>query len=421
MANQLIQNVKGTRDFYPEDKAFMNWLYEKMRLVSEQFGYQEFDGPEIEYLDLYAEKTSEEILKEQAFTMMDRDERALMLRPELTPTMARMVAQKARQLTMPVRWWMFGRAWRYEKPQRGRGREFFQWEANILGPESPAADAEILALIGMFFKELGLTPAQIVVRVNDRSYFEQVIRENSISQDKFLPLLRIVDRKEKISGEEFSRLLLDEGLIEAQVAALNIYFNDRDYSKSPWLSQVFEALKKYGDVFDYVSYDPTIARGLDYYTRTVFEAWDKTGILRRAIFGGGRFDNLTATIGGDRVPGVGFAVGDMGITEVLEQFGKKPTLSAPCAKVLVTVFNVGMMPFSIEVSSLLRLNGIATECWPDGDTKLEKQLKYADQKGIGYVVVIGPDEKNENMVVVKNLENRSQQRITKEELVSYLK
>jgi histidyl-tRNA synthetase len=358
MSQQLVQNVKGTRDFYPEQKAFMSWLYGKMKKVSELYGYQEYDGPEIEYMDLYAEKTSEEILKEQAFTLKDRDDRTLMLRPELTPTFARMVAKKSRELIKPVRWWMFGRAWRYEKPQRGRGREFFQWELNILGPETPEADAEIFAVLGSFFKELGLSPQEVVVRVNDRSYFEQVISENGISSDKYMPLLRIVDRKEKISGEEFNSLLAAEGLTEAQISALNSYFTDRDYSKSPWLSSLFAYLATYEGVSDYFVYDPTIARGFDYYTRTVFEAWDKTGNLRRAVFGGGRFDNLTATIGGERVPGMGFAVGDMGITELLEQFGKKPDLQAQTAQVLVSVFSQDLMNRSIAVSSLLRSAGI---------------------------------------------------------------
>jgi histidyl-tRNA synthetase len=421
MSKQLIQSVKGTRDFYPEDMAFRNWLYSKMRKASELYGYQEYDGPEIEYLDLYAGKTSEEILKEQAFTLKDRDDRTLMLRPELTPTFARMVAQKSQQLLKPIRWWMIGRAWRYEKPQRGRGREFFQWEVNILGPETPEADAEVLAVIGTFFKEVGLTTDEVVVRVNDRSYFEQIIKENGIDTEKYLPLLRIIDRKEKISGDEFNNLLAEEGLSGEQIEGLNRYFDDKDFSKAPWLSKVFESLEKYGDISKYFVYDPIIARGLDYYTRTVFEAWDKTGNLKRAIFGGGRFDNLTATIGGDRVPGVGYAVGDMGITEVLQQFGKVPVLTPSTATVLVSVFNPEMMGESLKISASLRAAGVSCECWTDGDTKLEKQLKYADQKGIKYIVIAGPDEFSRGEVFVKNLAERSQENISIEKLSEFFR
>lgn len=421
MAKDLVQNVKGTRDFYPEDKAFQNWLYQKIRKVSERFGYQEFDGPEIEYMDLYADKTSEEILRDQAFTMKDKDERTLMLRPELTPTFARMVAEKANVLLKPIRWWMFGRCWRYEKPQRGRGREFFQWEINILGPEQPEADAEIIAVAVQLFKELGLSSDEIVIRLSDRSYFNYILDENNIGEDKYLPLLRIVDRKEKISADEFNSLLASEGLDDKQIEALNRYFNSNDYQESDWLIRLFDALESYPDVLDYVKYDPTIARGFDYYTRTVFEAWDKTGGLKRALFGGGRFDNLTETIGGDRVPGVGMAPGDMPIKEILEQFGKMPQLNVKCAEVLVTVFNQDLIYKSLECAAMLREAGIDTECGVDAEVRLEKQLKYADQKGIPFVVIIGPDEAEVNQVMLKDLKNKSQEKMELNELVGKLK
>ncbi len=404
----MVQNVKGTRDFYPEDKAFMNWLYGKIRLVSERFGYQEFDGPEIEYLDLYADKTSEEILKEQAFTMQDRDGRAIMLRPELTPTMARMVAARSQQLLKPIRWWYLGRCWRYEKPQRARAREFFQWEINILGAESPEADAEILALAAMFFKEIGLTPDEVVIRVSDRSYFNSVLEKNNINSELYVPLLRIVDRKEKINQEEFDESLRLEGLNDAQISGLNEYFQSKDFQGSPWLVSVFKALESYPGASDYILYDPTIARGFDYYTRTVFEAWDRTRGLKRALFGGGRFDNLTETIGGERVPGVGMAPGDMPIKELLEQFDKKPLTLPKVADVFVSVFNEDLLSKSIQCASLLRANGIDTECAVSTDVKLEKQLKYADQKGIVYFIIIGPDENTNNQVLVKNLIEKTQ-------------
>jgi len=420
MSKDLTPAVKGTRDFYPEEMAFRKWLFGIMRDVSESFGYQEFDGPEIEYLDLYAGKTSEEILSEQAFMTQERDGTKIMLRPEITPTFARMVAQKSRGLLKPVRWYAIGRCWRYEKPQRGRAREFFQWELNILGPESAEADAEILAILATFFQKLGLTPEEVVVRVNDRSYFEQVITENGISADKYMPLLRIVDRKEKISTEEFNADLRAEGLSEEQVVALNRYFDEKDYSQSSWLSRVFTALESYPGVSGYIVYDPTIARGLDYYTRTVFEAWDKTGNLRRALFGGGRFDNLTAAIGGERVPGVGYAVGDMGITEVLEQFGKKPDLSAPVVTLLVSVLSQETLSRSIEVVSYLRSAGVRCELWSDAVSDLGKQLKYANNKKIPYLAIIGEDEISSNTVVIKDMLSGEQSSMELEAVAGFI-
>ncbi len=420
MNKTLVQNVTGTRDFYPEDFVLRDWLYQKMRKVSALFGYQEYDGPEIEYITLYADKTSEEILAEQVFTLKDRDDRTLVLRPELTPTFARLVAQKSQQLIQPIRWFMFGRGWRYEKPQKGRGREFFQWEINVLGPETPEADAEILAIAGTFFKEIGLTPDEVIIRVNDRSYFEGFITSLGIEKDKYMPLLRIIDRKEKVSQEEFDEMLFEQGLSDEQVEKLNAFFKDTDVTKAPWLSKVFAALDKYEGIRDYIVYDPIIARGFDYYTRTVFEAWDKTGGLKRSLFGGGRFDNLTATIGGDRIPGVGMAPGDMPIMEVLKQFNKLPDIRPQSAVALVTIFDESTKEVSLEIANTLRSVGIRTELWVEPGIKLEKQLKYADSKNIPYVIIIGPDEAKEKKVTLKDLQNRTQTQYTIDELLRLL-
>ncbi len=417
---QLVQAVKGTRDFYPEDMAFRRWLYGKIQAISEKFGYQEFDGPSIEYIDLYTDKTSEEILKDQVFTLKDRDDRTLVLRPEITPTFARMVAQKSGSLIKPIRWYSFGRGWRYEQPQKGRGREFFQWEINILGPETPEADAEIIAIAAEFFKELGITPDEVTIKANDRSYFEQILKENDIPVEKFMPLLRIIDRKKKISGEEFNELLQDEGLSGKQVEALNQYLGSKDYSKSEWLSRVFASLASYPDAMAYVEYDPSIARGFDYYTRTVFEAWDKSGGLKRSLFGGGRFDNLTETMGGERVPGVGMAPGDMPIQVLLEELGKMPNIKPETAKVLVTVFSADLMSKSLAVALRLRSGDINTETWLEPGAKLDKQLKYADQKGIPFCIIIGPDEAKNNTVTLKDLKNQTQETISLDAVIQKL-
>ncbi len=420
MSKQLTPNVKGTRDFYPEDFAVRQWLYKNIQKVSHRFGYQEFDGPMIEYLDLYTDKTSEEILKDQTFSLKDRDDRDLVLRPEITPTFARMVAQRAHQLPRIVRWFSFARAWRYEQPQKGRGREFFQWEINLLGPESPAADAEILAIAVEFFKQLGLNADQVVIRVSDRSYFDQSIKQAGIDGSKYLPLLRAIDRKEKISQDEFDQLLLDQGLNHDQVSLINNYLSNPDYSGSEWLTSVFKALDSFPNVKDYIKYDPIITRGFDYYTRTVFEAWDKTGGLRRALFGGGRFDNLTETLGGERVPGVGMAPGDMPVLELLNQFKLLPQIKPEVCKVLVTVFSGDLLAKSLEIGSQLRSQDIATEVWL-GDPKLDKQFKYADQKEIPYVVVVGPDEAANNRLTLKTLATSQQENLSLEEAITKIK
>lgn len=421
MVKQVIQAVKGTRDFYPEDMAFRNWLYGKIKEISEKFGYQEFDGPVLEYLDLYTDKTSEEILKTQAFTLKDGDGNTLILRPELTPTFARMVAQKSQELPKPIRWFAFGRTWRYERPQKGRAREFFQWEINLLGPESPEADAEILSLAVEYLKALKLTPGEVVIRVSDREYLENQLFAIGVSKDKFLPLLRIIDRKDKISVADFQKALRGEGLSADQIKQLEEVLENKDYTKSPWLSQVFASLKLYDGVLDYIVFDPLIVRGFDYYTRTVFEAWDKGGKLKRSLFGGGRFDNLTAQVGGERIPGVGMAPGDIPTQIILEEYNKMPKITPKAPEVLVTVFGAILYPVSLKITLALRSQGINTEIWLDTESKLDKQLKYADRKGIPYVIIIGPEEAEKGLVTLKNLEDYSQETVSLEDAIKKIK
>ncbi len=417
MANQVIQKVKGTRDFYPEQMAFRNWLYGIIKKISEKYGYQEFDGPNIEYLDLYVDKTSEEILKEQAFSLKDRDGRDILLRPEITPTMARMVAQKSGSLTKPIKWFSFGRCYRYEQPQKGREREFFQWEINVLGPETPQADAEILAIAVEYFKQLSLTPDEVVIKVNDRSYFESFCKDLGLSKEQINSLVETVDKKCKMEGSWFEDQLKEISLNSNQINKLNQFLENKDYSKSEWLLRVFENLQKYPGVIDYIKFDPIIARGFQYYTRTVFEAWDKTGNLKRAIFGGGRFDSLTETLGGERVPGIGMAPGDVPIQALLEALGKLPQLSPTAPTILVTVFSPQLEGKSLEVALRLRSGNINTELWLEPEAKLEKQLKYADLKGIPYVIIIGPDEAKEGKITLKNLQQKTQETILLDEII----
>lgn len=197
----IIQSVKGTRDFYPEQLAFRNWLYALMRKVSEAFGYQEYDGPFIEKIDLYAAKSGEELVKEQAFVFSDRGGDSITLRPELTPSLARMVAQKQGELVFPLRWWSFGPFWRYERPQKGRTREFFQWNIDLIGGNSPEADAELIAICASFFREAGLSPTQVVIKVNDRRLMDSLLAELNVDPEQRPMVLGLIDRRDKLQPQ----------------------------------------------------------------------------------------------------------------------------------------------------------------------------------------------------------------------------
>lgn len=421
MSNDIIPAVKGTRDFYPQDQTFQNWFYQNVKEISQLFGFQEYEGPMIEYLDLYAAKSGEELVKKQSFTFSDQSGKVIALRPEMTPSLARMIAQKSGELIFPIKWFTYGRRYRYEKPQKGRGREFFQWDCDIIGLENFEADAEIISLAIKFYQKLGLTPDEVKVKINDRKLLQTNLLSLQIPEEKILPVIRIADKKGKISNEELIDWLREEGLTLDQSQAVAQVLEEKNaYLKSEWLINIFELLKVYG-VAEYVEFDPGVVRGLDYYTRTVFEGWDVRGELR-AIWGGGRYDNLIAEVGGkQKIAGVGFAMGDMVMEEVLRMYNKFPNLPVNRTKVLVTIFSPDLYKRSLELVGFLRDQNINTEIFPDPLAKIEKQLKYADRKEIPYAVIFGPEEISKDIYQLKNLLNKEQKIFTKDQLISNIK
>jgi histidyl-tRNA synthetase len=383
------------------------WLYENMKAVSQKFGYQEYDGPFLETLELYAAKSGEELVKEQAFVFNDRGGEQITLRPELTPSLARMVAARANVLPKPIRWWSFGPMWRYERPQKGRSREFFQWNIDILGSDAIEADAEIAALGAEFLRAIGLTPNEVVIYLNNRKLMTDEITSLGITDIR--PALRLIDRVDKYKPDAWTNYGLEQGLTLEQTQGIREMLSNRDlWKKSNELVRVFDILETMG-VRDYFTFEPGVVRGLDYYTRTVMEARDRDGEFR-AILGGGRYDNLVADVGGDQpISGVGFAMGDMVIALVAQKYGKIPVFPRSPATVLVTVFGPGPQPMAATLGAarVLREAGIPTESYPDS-VKLDKQLKYADSQGIRLAVIIGPDEAAAGTATLKDLKNRSQ-------------
>jgi histidyl-tRNA synthetase len=413
-----VQPVKGTRDFYPDKMAFRQWLYSTIREVSEAFGYQEFEAPLIERYDLYAAKSGEELVNEQSFVFDDKGGERIALRPELTPSLARMVATRSKVLPRPIRWWSYGPFWRYERPQRGRTREFFQWNIDLLGVDSPQADAELIAVIAFFFEKIGVNPDQVKILVNNRRLADQQLQSIGITPEINVDIFRLIDRKEKLSKKSWQEFAFEMGLTTNQFDSLVKFLNDRNaWSQSEELVQLFQAVDALG-ISDYVSYDPTIIRGLDYYTGTVFEAKDKAG-EERSILGGGRYDNLVADVGGDPVPGVGFAMGDVVIQLVLEELKLVPELRTNPADILVTLFDQETRNETLSLASELRRSGLNVEWYPQTD-RLPKQFRYADRQGIHLVAILGPDEVQNNTVSIKDLTSGEQKTIARNELVEAL-
>jgi histidyl-tRNA synthetase len=416
--HSTIQAARGTRDFYPEAMAFRNWLYGKVRDTSERFGYQEWEAPLLERLDLYAAKSGEELVKEQSFILKDRGGDELALRPELTPSLARMIAQRQATLVQPVRWYSYGPFWRYERPQRGRTREFFQWNIDLLGSETPAADGEIVSIGAYFLRSLGLSAEEVAIHVNSRRLMERVLADIGIRQELYASVFRLIDRRDRLSPDEWNAWALDMGLSDSQLEALRALLADPElWRQSDELRQVFATAQAYG-VADYLVYDASIVRGLDYYTGPVFEAYDRARTFR-AIFGGGRYDNLVADVGGDRITGVGFAMGDVIIELLLERAGKRPELPATPSRALVTLFSADLYAETLALASRLRQAGIKAEQFLE-PIRLGKQFRYADRKGVPYVVILGPDEVASGKVVLKDLATGQQQAYSEEGLIERL-
>ena len=411
-----IQPVKGTRDYYPEEMAARNFLYQTARKVAESFGYQEWDAPFLETIELYAAKSGEELVNKQSFVFADRGGDMVTLRPELTPSLARLVAQRQKQLVYPVRWWSWGPFWRYERPQKGRTREFFQWNVDLIGVDTPEADAEMVAIAASFLREAGLSSDQVNILVNNRKLIAAEMAALEIPVGLRKDAFRLIDRCDKLSAKDWDDYAAEMGLLAPQIEGLNAILTDGDlWRKSPELTACFRLIDSLG-LKNYVHFAPQIVRGLDYYTGTVFEAWDRDGEFR-AILGGGRYDNLVSDVGGEPLPAVGFAMGDLVISLVLKKFNAFPAdLGASPAKVLVTLFDPAYLEISFQVAGRLRQAGIPTAIYPEV-ARLAKQFKYGDRMGMRLALVIGPDEAQKNAVTVKDLKTAEQRLVPQVELV----
>ena len=417
MAKKIIQSVKGTRDFYPEQMAVRTWLYNILRNVAASFGYQEFEAPILETLELYAAKSSDEIVREQSYVFADRSGTQITLRPELTPSLARMVAQRQNRLTFPLRWWSFGPFWRYERPQKGRSREFFQWNVDLLGADSPEADAENVAVLATLFRTVGLTPKEVLILVSDRRLLDAQLAAFDVPEESRAAISAWIDRREKMAPEVWEAYGSELGLSGKQVEKIKKMLEDKElWRQSVELPRFFKAVEILG-VGEYVQFDASIVRGFTYYTGTVFEAWEVGGDIRRSILGGGRYDNLLADVGGEKLPAVGFAMGDVVMLLLLEKYGLLPkNLPISPAQVLVTVFNQEHLLVSFQLAKELRTAGVKVICYPEPE-KLPRQFKYADRIGMRAVIVIGPDEVERGEVTIKDLARSEQWTLKREEMV----
>ena len=398
----LHRALPGFRDFYPPEFAVRSHITGVWREVARRYGFEEYDGPPLEALELYVEKSGEEIVG-QLYNFTDKGERAVALRPEMTPTLARMVAARAGGLRKPIRWFSTPQLFRYERTQRGRLREHFQWNVDIVGEAGIAADAEVLAVALDALRTLGLSSTDVVARFNDRRLLEQLLLGAGLPFERLLPAYAAIDKLTREPAERVrDRLVADVGITAETAATVLEILQHRElpglrsaYGEGNGVRQELERLQEYGDQLaelgfsDYVKFDPTIVRGLAYYTGTVFEIFDRRGELR-AICGGGRYDDLLGNIGSVALPAVGFGMGDVVLGELLAERGILPRPEPHVDYYLVAV-TAAERPALLQVARALRARG-ASVVYALKQLNVGKQFKDADARGARAVLIFGPDE-----------------------------
>lgn len=401
-------SYKGVRDFYPPEQAFLNYLTATMRRVVERFGYVEYSASILEPAELYKAKgaENEEIAKEQTYTFVDRGGREVTLRPEMTPTVARMVAAKRRELGYPLRWYSIPNLFRYERTQRGRLREHWQLNVDLFGSHLLAADAEIIAVAHALIKAFGAEESDFVIKLGSRQFLDSVVERAGLSSEQAKQLRAVIDRRSKVEQEQFENDLKEIGV------ALEI-LNPENPPED--VKEVLALLKELG--ITNAVFDPSVVRGFDYYTGVVFEVFDTHPLNSRALLGGGRYDNLLELFDDEKVPGVGFGMGDVTIRDFLEVRHLSPEYLPP-TKVYVAVASPELAGEGARLAQDLRTQGVATAI-DFGERKLGKQVEAASKHKIPYVIVVGEDEVASGTFKVKDLATGKETKLSRTELAQF--
>jgi histidyl-tRNA synthetase len=416
-----FQSLPGFRDFYPEDFAARAHIFAAWREASRRFGFEEYDGPPLEPLELYIEKSGEEIVG-QLYTFEDRGGRHVALRPEMTPTLARMAGSRARGLPKPLRWFSLPQLFRYERTQRGRLREHFQWNADIVGEAGVGADAEILAVGLEALRLLGLTAEDIVARVNDRRLLERLLRAAGVPQNGLAATYAAVDKLgREPAGRIRERLTREAGLNAAIAQCVLDIFETPEleqlaerHAAVPGVPEEVDRLREYFRTLDdlgfreMTAFDARIVRGLAYYTGIVFEIFDRRGELR-AVCGGGRYDQLLGAVSVMDLPAAGFGMGDVVLRELLAERGKLPEYSPKVDYYLVAIGDAEQHEM-LRLAERLRANGHSV-VYALRSASVGRQFKEAAGRGARRAVVLGPEEMRAGVVLVRDMASGAEERV----------
>ncbi len=391
-----IDSYKGVRDFYPDDERVQNYIFGAMRRAVESFGYEEMNASVLESTELYAAKTSEEIVNEQTYTFTDRGDRSVTLRPEMTPTVARMVAAKKRDLGFPLRWYSIQNFFRYERPQRGRLREFWQLNADLFGVQGTEADVEVISVAYRVMKELGAGDGDFVIKIGSRNALDAELAKRNIPVLERKKIAALMDKKEKMSAEEYEN--------EFTALAGEVF----EIPESDEIVRVRTLLTQSG--ITNTTFSPEVVRGFDYYSGIVFEVFDTNPENKRSLFGGGRYDNLVGQYGSESVPAVGFAMGDVIARDFLETHNLLSTLPSTATLYLAPVTEEDTENAS-RLATELREKGLNV-AFGMGHEKIGDHIKAALKLSIPYFAAYGEKEKSAGTLTVKTLATSSEQTLS---------
>ena len=410
MDKQNLQPLKGFRDFLPKEAKKRKFAKDKIEKTFSAFGFEPLETPALEYEELLLGKYGEEGDK-LIYRFKDLGGRSVAMRYDQTVPTARILAMYHQVLPMPWRRYQIQPVWRAENTQAGRYREFLHCDADIYGTSSKIADAEIIALAGTLYKDLGFPEYKIYI--NDRNILLELMEFASIPPDKRMATIATIDKLDRKSKEEVRTDLITLGLAEKSVD--HLFHHLEEAKPTDALNEVMDKTVNLGVKTENLIFEARLARGLDYYTSTIFEIKIE-GYKGGSVLGGGRYDNLINQLSGVEIPAVGFALGFDRTLEAMEQFKLFPE-EGKRSGVLVSLFSSEHTQSSLEIALNLRENSIATEVYPDENAKLDKQLKYADKKGIKWFIVVGPEEAEKKTVILKDLETGHQEDVKKEDLI----
>ncbi len=417
---------RGTRDFYPEQMRIHNELFSSWRAKALCYGFEEYDSSVLEHEEIYILKSGPEIVG-QLFNFTDKGDRRVALRPEMTPTFARMIAAKGGSLPKPLKWFSIVQCFRYERMAKGRKREHYQWNLDIVGVSDVTAEAELLAVVLDLLEQWGLSSKDIVVRISHRGLLGTMLQGLSVPQENWKDLFGIIDKRGKESDETIWGLLKDLGLSESTLQDLFVmldeksfetffdFFTEKGLDTAPVaeLKRFFRCLESYG-ILNYCEFSPSIVRGLPYYTGIVFECFDREGKFR-ALFGGGRYDNLLALFGAGEHPSAGLGFGDVVILEILKDKGLLPEFTRKVDFFLIP-FSDQERHVAIQVTQHLRKQGLSADLLM-GSKRLKGAFREALRLNPSKVVLFLPDEIAQGLIVLRNMESGEEERISKEDFL----